>query len=77
MESAITRDIPSEVVCDTYYYLGLIGGVMIILAGIIMLYKKNYSGASYVIVVGVISLILNRMFPYIICTRALLKGESA
>lgn len=75
MESAITRDIPSEVVCDTYYYLGLIGGVMILLAGIIMFYKKNYSGAFYVIVVGVISLILNRMFPYIICTRALLKEE--
>jgi hypothetical protein len=75
MESAITRDIPSSVVCDTYYYLGLIGGALLIIAALIMVYKKNYSGAAYIFVVGIITIFLNRLFPYIICTRALLKNE--
>ncbi len=71
MEPEITKLMPNETLCSTYYILSYIGFALVAVLTVMQAYKKKYAAAFTLFLTGFVTILLSRFFPAVICSRAL------
>jgi len=71
MEPEFTKPMTNQTLCGTYYILSYIGFALIAIITIMQAYKKKYAAAALLFFTGLVTILLSRFFPAVICSRAL------